>query len=291
MKSFQVIGDPIAHSRSPQIHRAFAAQFGHEIDYQKARVSGAQLAEHLDAFRGRGGAGLNVTVPHKEAAFHYVDEADEHARVAKAVNTISFTASQALGSNTDGQGLVRDIEQRHGLLLKDRNVLILGAGGATRGVILPLLMSGVRVIFVANRTAARARSLVVDLTARLPEEFAGRLAVVEPPVATLPGGTHADIIINATSLSVASDHADAGDYGGLIVPQTLRGGFCYDMSYGAGALFTRYARDHGAGHGVDGLGMLVEQAALAYEIWHGVMPDTDPVYRDLRRSIDATTRA
>jgi len=266
---YLVVGNPINHSRSPQIHHAFAKQLGDKIVYDKAEVEIGGFAQFAEQFKAGGGKGMNVTVPFKIDAYNYVDTVDEHARAAAAVNTIKFSVEkQSHGFNTDGIGLLRDLSGRHGVDLQGKHVLLIGAGGAAQGALLPLLQAGIRRLTLMNRTVEKAHLLLqqpvfrnagVDTTAQA-------LNVLDEP---------ADVVVNATSFGL-SDEA-------IPLQQDLvSGAFCYDMSYGPAARFCRWADSAGATISVDGLGMLVEQAAQSYFIWHGHMPHTQPVYEQLR---------
>ena len=278
MYKFQVVGNPVAHSLSPDIHAAFAAQLGHQISYDKAEVALRGFADHVDAFRASGGHGLNVTLPFKEDAFRYVDEMDALAAQAKAVNTIHIHDGRTLGFNTDGVGLVQDLEVRHQVSLAGTKVLLLGAGGATRGVVLPLLNAGVARLTIANRTETKAFALAREFKRQgdvvacgLP--VAGRERLLEE---------RQDIVINATSLDQGVDIAEV-----LISAKCVEETVCYDMGYGARARFAQWAGDR-ADKAVDGLGMLVEQAAESYAIWLGSRPDTADIYKVLAQRLAVT---
>lgn len=262
-----MIGNPVAHSRSPEIHAAFARQTAQSLVYERLKAPLDGFVVTIERFFAEGGCGLNVTLPFKEEAFAWVDERDEFAGSAGAVNTIvrDHVGRRHRGCNTDGIGLVRDLESNEGCPLAGRRVLVLGAGGAVRGVLGPLLGRAPAVIVVANRTPERARALV--------ERFEDpRLRAVE--WASLEGGF--DVVINGTS---------AGTRGAsLEMPaEVVRGALVYDMAYGAGAVaFLQWAARAGAARTVDGLGMLVEQAAESFRLWRGVRPDTHDVLAALR---------
>jgi shikimate dehydrogenase len=275
-----VIGNPVAHSRSPQIHARYAAACGHAVDYTRIESPIDQFVATVRAFADGGARGCNVTVPFKGEAFAACARLTERARRAEAVNTISFDGHGWLGDNTDGAGLVRDIEANAGVSLRGRRVLVLGAGGAAAGALDPLLAARPAALVIANRTAARAQALV--------ERFAASAARLDVPLSVAPldaPGLGFDVLINATaaSLQAAVPPLAAG---------TLRpGALALDMMYGAAAApFLRWARAHGA-IARDGLGMLVEQAAEAYFAWFGVRPDTFQVLTDLRREIDEQVAA
>jgi shikimate dehydrogenase len=275
---YAVIGNPVAHSRSPAIHALFADQTGQAIAYGRllAPVDGFEAA--VDAFRADGGAGLNVTLPFKEAAHAYAGRHTDRAAVAGAVNTLAFDGDEVLGDNTDGAGLVADIEQRVGLSLRGASLLLLGAGGAARGVVQPLLAAGVARLAVANRTAARARALVADVSPRLDAAARARLSAggLEAP------GEGWDVIVNATAAGLA-------DAAPPLPHAAWRGvRLALDMVYGAHpTAFMRAARDAGCGRVEDGLGMLVGQAAESFALWRGVRPAAGPVYAALRGQLAA----
>lgn len=269
---YAVIGHPIAHSKSPAIHAAFAAQTGQDLVYEALLAPLDGFAAAVDAFRATGARGMNITVPFKEEAWRMADRLTERARLAGAVNTFAF-GDDILGDNTDGAGLVRDL-QSLGARLDGARVLLLGAGGAARGVVLPLLEAGAARLFIGNRTAGKAHALR--------DHFAGH----DPHAALAAGGfadaggERYDVVINATSASL-SDEAPplpAGLYG----PDSL----AYDMVYGRGlTAYLEQARNQGAAQLADGLGMLVEQAAEAFALWRGVRPDTAAVRATLRAAL------
>ena len=275
-----VVGNPVAHSRSPQIHARFAAAAGHAVDYTRIESPLAQFAVTVRAFADAGARGCNVTLPFTGEAFAACVRLSDRARRAEAVNTIVFEADGWFGDNTDGAGLVRDIELNAGVPLRGRRVLVLGAGGAAAGAIDALLGARPAALVVANRTAARAQALV--------ERFAASAARLDVPLATAPleaPGAGFDVLVNATaaSLQAAVPPLPSG---------TLRpGALALDMMYGAATVpFLRWARAQGA-VARDGLGMLVEQAAEAYFVWMGVRPATFQVLTELRREVDAQVDA
>ncbi len=266
---YAVIGNPVAHSKSPLIHRAFARQTDQDLVYEAILAPLEEFAATLDAFRARAGKGVNVTVPFKLEAFHYSSLRTARAARAGAVNTLKFDGPEALGDNTDGVGLVTDLEQNLGRLLAGRRVLLMGAGGAARGVLLPVLERGPAALVIVNRTAARA----VELRQLFPEfpalDGCGYEALE---------GRSFDIVINATSASLGDQLPPLP--GGVFAT----GALAYDMMYGKGLTpFLRLARAQGAGQLADGLGMLVEQAAESFHFWRGLRPDTRPVLEALRR--------
>lgn len=275
MQRYAVFGSPIAHSQSPRIHAAFAKQCGIAMDYVAIEAGPADFAAKLAA---SGVHGANITLPLKEDAFALCRETSERARRAGAVNTLIREGDGWRGDNTDGRGLVRDLTERHGLDLRERRVLLLGAGGAARGVAPALLDAGVHALFVANRTAARAEALVDAL---------GEPARVHArSLEDLDRLGEFDLLINATSAT----------RGGALppLPMALAGlrSAAVDLSYGEAAVpFLAWARAAGCSHAVDGLGMLVEQAAESFLLWHGVRPETGPVYAALSGQGDALVTA
>ncbi|HSG11706.1 MAG TPA: shikimate dehydrogenase [Gammaproteobacteria bacterium] len=268
---YAVMGNPIAHSKSPRIHALFAEQTGAALDYRAILVEIDGFAQAVSDFRANGGKGLNVTVPFKEQAWALSTSRSTRAELAGAVNTLSLEGDKAiLGDNTDGAGLVRDLLQNHGARLAGRRILLLGAGGAARGVIGPLLDEKPALLVIANRTAEKAVEL-----ARLFCE----LGHTEGCGLDDAAGQPFDIIINATAASLSGTvPAIAGD---TVTPGTR----CYDMMYGdRPTAFMEWARAQGATQVTDGLGMLVEQAAESFYIWRKVRPDTAPVIKELRGS-------
>lgn len=262
-----VMGNPVAHSKSPRIHQAFASQTGQTLDYQAVLVPENEFAEALEAFRRQGGKGVNVTLPFKESAWEAATARTERAERAGAVNTIWFENATVHGDNTDGIGLVRDLRDNLGCSLQGRDILVLGAGGAVRGIIDPLFDAGVASIMLANRTVTRAQ--------RIAERFADRGDIHAVSYPALVGSY--SVIINGTSLSLQNEIPPLPD-DALAV-----GGVAYDMMYQPTATsFMRWAAGRGAGMTADGLGMLVEQAAESFYIWRGVRPETAPVIAELR---------
>lgn len=270
---YVVIGNPIAHSKSPQIHARFAQQTGEPVAYDRLLAPLDGFEASVRDFIAGGGRGANVTVPFKLEAFALATERSARADAAGAVNTLTFEGSRIIGDNTDGVGLVRDIAAGAGVAIAGRRVLLLGAGGAARGVILPLLDQAPGQIVIANRTLAKAEELAEQFR-RHPGQ-AGRLSAA--PFDALDGAF--DIIINATSASLSAELPPIP--ASAFSAQT----FAYDMMYGAQpTVFMQAAATHGAAVR-DGLGMLVEQAAEAFFVWRGVRPDTAPVYAWLRSQL------
>jgi shikimate dehydrogenase len=268
------MGHPIAHSRSPFIHAAFAAQTGERLRYEAICVEPGTFAEAVAAFQDAGGRGLNVTLPFKEEAFAIADIASERARLAGAANTLCLDAAgRRQADNTDGIGLVRDLRDNHGIALQGLRVLLLGAGGAARGVVAPLLAAKPQSLAIANRTHGRA----VELARRFQP-----IGPVSALALSAVEGRAFDLLINATSASLQDQVPD------IPVSAVAKGGCCYDLMYAAEPTpFMRWARDSAGDCNVDGAGMLVEQAAEAFFLWRGVRPRTREVIKALREQLAA----
>ena len=266
---YAVFGNPIEHSKSPLIHSAFAEETQQDIHYDKICVADNNFANAFSRFVSEGGKGGNVTVPFKEDAWKLVDERSDAADMAGAVNTISVTADGHLrGDNTDGTGLVNDILQNLGWSLQNRRILILGAGGAVRGVIGSILRHQPMELVIANRTVSKATNLA---TLFEHEGFINGCGFNDLH------DNEFDLIVNGTSASLAGDLPPIP--GSVIGPDT----FCYDMMYSQETtVFNQWALDQGANAIADGLGMLVEQAAEAFQIWRGCRPSTKPIINQLR---------
>ena len=270
---YAVIGNPVAHSRSPTIHQLFAAQCAQDLEYSTLLAPLDGFAATVQRFVADGGRGLNVTLPFKQEAFRLATGISARAHAAAAVNTLKFDDGQILADNTDGAGLVRDLTANLGCTIGGKRILLLGAGGAARGVINPLCSEGPARLQIANRTVDKARRLVGEFaTAALPIAGCG--------FADLAGSSF-DLIINATSASLSDASVDLP--ANLFAP----GAVAYDMVYGRASPFMRQAQAAGATQVVDGLGMLVEQAAESFLWWRGVRPDTAPVLRRLRQELAA----
>ena len=272
-EQYCVFGNPIAHSMSPLIHAAFALQTGQAIVYERrlAPLDGFALAART--FAAEGGKGANVTVPFKLDACALATDLTPRAQAAGAVNTLRFDGETILGDNTDGAGLVADIMRNAGVSIAGKRILLLGAGGAARGVVLPLLELASQEIFIANRTVATAEALAAQFAASLSHPAQLRAGSYAQPEGQF------DIVINATSASLAGDLPP--------VPVTVFGSdtLALDMMYGAQAtVFMDFAAQHGA-QVRDGLGMLVEQAAEAFYVWRGVRPQTHDLLAQLRSAL------
>jgi shikimate dehydrogenase len=261
---YAVIGHPIAHSRSPLIHTLFAQQTHQDLTYSAIDVAPEQLASRVGEFFAAGGRGLNVTVPHKETVLALSASLSARAQIAGAANTLmQDPAGRLIADNTDGVGLVRDLTHNLRVTVSGQRVLLLGAGGAARGILAPLLELKPREFVIANRSVERARSLAHAFAALGPVRGAG--------FAELDGWCF-DLIINATAASLQSELPPLPP--GMLCATTI----CYDLVYADSATrFTRWAHEHGAAQAHMGLGMLVEQAAESFYLWRGVRPDTAPV--------------
>ena len=267
---YAVIGNPIGHSKSPLIHHTFAAQCGEAIFYQAIRVAQNGFPEALQCFQQQGGKGLNITLPFKGAAWQAVDVKSPRAQHARAVNTIWFSDTGTRhGDTTDGPGLVTDL-MNNKVTIRDKRVLVLGAGGAVRSVMSSLFAEQPGRLVISNRSHQRAQQLVAQFA-----EFTGLEAL---SLEHLKGEVF-DLVINGTSASLSGQLP--------LLPGNILGkhACCYDMAYGdTDTVFVTWAKQHGAALALDGLGMLVEQAAESFYIWRGVRPDTRPVLEILRKA-------
>ncbi|AXE28970.1 shikimate dehydrogenase [Chromobacterium phragmitis] len=265
---YAVIGNPISHSQSPFIHEEFARATGQDIGYERLFADIGRFNEVVGEFVAAGGKGLNITLPFKGDAFRYASELTERARAAEAVNTLTFRDGKVYGDNTDGVGLVRDIVENLDYPIQGQRVLILGAGGAVRGVLEPILEQKPASLTIVNRTVIKAEALAHHFAAYGKVEAVGYDALE---------GRSFDIIINATSTSLNNEMPPLPR--GVFTPRTL----AYDMVYSAGLTpFLQRAQGENAGMLADGLGMLVEQAAESFSIWRGVQPETRKVTNMLR---------
>jgi len=270
--SYAVMGNPISHSKSPQIHTAFAKQTQQRLNYSAIQVDAGGFEQAVGNFRASGGKGLNITVPFKQEAWTFVDEQSERAIQAGAVNTISFSDNgHCIGDNTDGVGLVRDLMENHAVELAGKRILILGAGGAVRGVLGPMLAQQPSEIVIANRTEEKAVALVNEFNRGDQLRGCGFQSIGDQPF---------DIIINGTAASLQ------GDLPPIPTTAITATTCCYDMMYGKEpTIFMAWASQHGAPKVLDGLGMLVEQAAESFFIWRGVQPDTSEVITSVRTAL------
>lgn len=272
---YAVIGNPVSHSRSPQIHAAFGRQTGAQIQYERLAAPLDAFASTVREFFAAGGSGLNVTVPFKEEAWQLAQaHLSARAQLAGAVNTLWMQAGELHGCNTDGVGLLRDLQHLQAPLA-GAHILLIGAGGAARGVIEPLLQAGCAELRIVNRTAERAHQLM-QYFAALPQ--ARRLQAGSLQEAGRPGGW--DLLINATASSLSNAAPTLPEHG-----IWREGAWAYDMMYGSAPTpFLALARQAGL-HTADGLGMLVEQAAESFRLWRGTLPDTAPVRAALRQAL------
>jgi shikimate dehydrogenase len=268
--NYCVFGNPIGHSKSPLIQAAFARQTGEDISYTTRLAPLDGFADSMREFIAAGGRGANVTVPFKPEAFDLATRRTPRAELAGAVNTLIFADGEIIGDNTDGVGLIRDIVVNLAVPVEGKRVLLLGAGGAARGVVGPLLEQNPVELVIANRTTARANALR--------DRFAHLGPVASHAYEELSGMSF-DIVINATSASLRGEMPPLPE--GLFAPASL----AYKMMYGLGDTpFRIFARDQGAGRISEGLGMLVEQAAESFFVWRGVRPDALPVMEMLRNA-------
>lgn len=268
MDRYAVLGNPVAHSKSPQIHSLFAQQCGQELRYEKLLVPLDRFAAAVADFQASGGKGCNVTLPFKEQAWALAETRSPRAEAAGAVNTLLFDEQgRRFGDNTDGIGLIRDLRDNHHTALAGRRVLVLGAGGAVRGLLPALLLERPAEVIIANRTLARAQELAQLFRGEVP------LQAVSFDEA---GDLAPQVVINGTSSGLSGDVPP-------LSTALLAGTVCYDMLYGdAPTPFLQWAIQHGAAKAIDGLGMLVEQAAESFALWRGVRPETAPVIKALR---------
>lgn len=266
---YAVIGNPIHHSKSPLIHREFARQTQQDMSYEAILSPLDQFVHTVRSFQNQGGKGFNITLPFKIEAFRFATQLTERAQSAQAVNTLQFcNNSEILGDNTDGAGLVRDIEVNQGVSIRNKTILLMGAGGAARGVILPLLKLSPNRLTIANRT--------LDKAIELQQQFAGFGNIRSTSYPELIQEKF-DIIINATSASIANELPPLTP--NVFAAQTL----AYDMMYGKQLTpFLQFAQCSGVNHLVDGIGMLVEQAAESFYLWRGIRPETTTVIRMLK---------
>ena len=269
---YGVMGYPVSHSRSPLIHQLFSLQTNQKLQYELLQVTPEKLETAIRQFQRTGGKGLNITVPHKSEVVRLVDHMSERASTAGAANTLTFESSEIRGDNTDGIGLLRDLAVNLGVVVESSSILILGAGGATRGIIGPLLEMQPKSIKIANRSVGKAQMLA--------DHFSGSGPVTACQFDNVPVTEAYDLIINATSAGLKGE---APPYPAAAISKDT---FCYDLSYGHKPTpFSVWARDSGAAQSVMGWGMLVEQAAESFNIWRGVRPETKPVLDRMNVSV------
>ncbi len=270
---YGVFGHPVNHSLSPFIHGLFARATQQHMSYRPFDVTPQEFSARVAEFFAQGGRGLNVTLPHKIAAVEVAGELTARAAHAAAVNTLAIKGDGILGDNTDGAGLVRDLCDNLGMVITNRRILVIGAGGATRGVLAPLLGLSPQLVVIANRTAERAEALAAAFSDLGSTQGVGFEYIEPQPF---------DLVINATSASLSGEIPPLPD--GVIGAQTV----CYDLAYGKSATaFVEWARGQGCAKALQGLGMLVEQAAESFRLWRGVRPATGAVLEVLKERVGA----
>jgi len=276
LSTYAVVGNPVAHSKSPLIHSLFAKQTGQDLEYTTQQCDDSNFDQTVLGFFSAGGDGLNITVPFKERAFALATECSDQAALAKAANTLFLDQQNILcGDNTDGIGLVTDISINNNFSINDKKILILGAGGAVRGVLAGLISAQPRVVAILNRTASKAEQLKQEFDAYLPVTVTSYNDPLEEAF---------DLVINGTSMSLAGKTPQITAE--LLSPNCC----CYDMMYGQQETpFVTWAKDQGVTLALDGLGMLVEQAAVSFALWRGVRPDTAPILAALRAEFSRDT--
>ena len=264
-KKFAVLGHPISHSLSPKIHQYFASQFGIHLDYQRIDVESKNFKKTLSDLRQEGYEGVNITLPLKNLAYQICDELSSRAEQTKSVNTISIREDKLFGDTTDGLGLVTDLLTKN-VSLENKKILVIGAGGASNGIMFDLISQHPQTIFLTNRTISKSHEMAESWALLAKDNNVLLNVLSSKEVITF------DLIINATSSSLGTD--------GAIFPENLKGRFWYDMMYGKQTPFLLKAEQNRAKFS-DGLGMLVEQAAAAFHIWHHQKPDTKSIYQIL----------
>ena len=276
IEDYAVMGNPIKHSKSPQIHSLFASQTNQLINYTAIQVDSGGFKQAVGNFIAHKGKGLNITVPFKEEAWALVDERSERAERAGAINTIKLVENKLFGDNTDGVGLVNDLKNNYKIVLAGKRILLMGAGGAARGVLAPLLNEKPQKIVIVNRTQSKAKDLA--------EHFSdlGNISGCgyDDLAQSVLSEQQFDIIINATAASLQGELAPLPDN------VVASNGCCYDMMYGQKTPFMHWAEVQGITTIADGLGMLVEQAAESFYIWRGVRPETNVVLKILRKELE-----
>ena len=269
LANYAVFGNPITHSKSPQIHTLFAEQTGVELHYQAIEVPLGKLSSYVGLFSSQGGKGLNITVPFKEDAYSLCTKLTHRAEISGSVNTIQFDEKMnILGDTTDGQGLLNDLIINHDIELENKSILILGAGGTVKSILERLMSQKIKKIVIANRTISRAEELE--------KRFNKQANIKTYSYDALPNDSF-DIIINGTSLSLSAELPPISK--NIVKANT----FCYDLIYSnKETIFIKWAIENGASGAADGLGMLVEQAAETFMNWHGIKPDTSSVIKILK---------
>ena len=267
--NYAVLGNPVKHSKSPQIHLLFAKEMGITLEYNAIEVPNDELSTYVNLFSSQGGKGLNITVPYKENAYKLCTEITSRALESGSVNTIKFdTETNIIGDTTDGEGFINDLRKNYGINLQNKSILILGAGGTVKSIIERLVPEEIKNIVIVNRTLSRAEELE--------KKFKNKIDIKSFSYETLPNDIF-DVIINGTSLSLSSEVPPVSR--NIINKNT----FCYDLMYSSDkTVFIKWAIENGALRASDGLGMLVEQAAESFFIWHGVKPNTAKVIEALK---------
>ena len=267
-EKYGVIGDPISHSRSPEIHKLFAQQFNEKIDYNKYHIKADNLKQFIIDFHSSGGRGLNITLPHKMSAMNSVSVLSPNAIQAKAINTIYFNGNEIIGDNTDGIGLIADLCNNFQVEIKNKKILILGAGGAVRGIIGSLIKENPSHIEIANRTISHAEKISKD--------FSNEASIKTCTIEELNEKGNFDLIINAISFD--THNKDVALAKSIISKSSV----CYDLSYNSSPTqFMLWAMKNGADFAIQGWGMLIEQAAESYLIWKKIRPDTSAILKQL----------
>jgi shikimate dehydrogenase len=267
-EKYGVIGDPISHSRSPEIHKLFAQQFNEKIDYNKYHIKADNLKQFIIDFHSSGGRGLNITLPHKMSAMNSVNVLSPNAIQAKAINTIYFNGNEIIGDNTDGIGLIADLRNNFQVEIKNKKILILGAGGAVRGIIGSLIKENPSHIEIANRTISHAEKISKD--------FSNEASIKTCAIEELNEKGNFDLIINAISFD--TNNKDIALSKNIISKSSI----CYDLSYNSSPTqFMLWAMKNGANFAIQGWGMLIEQAAESYLIWKKIRPDTSAILKQI----------
>ena len=270
-EQYGVIGDPISHSQSPSIHKFFAKQLGQNINYKAYHVPADKLESFIIEFQNKGGKGLNVTLPHKTSVLNCTDEISSRAMEAGAINTLIINDKKIIGDNTDGIGLINDLEINFNQPLENKRVLVLGAGGAALGILNPLLKRKPKLILVANRSASKTKIITSKFKLNSTLDACG--------INDLESNQTFDIIINATSIGVTKQSINFPSF--IISEDTI----CYDLSYSyEPTLFMRWSMENKAKLAIQGWGMLIEQAAASYFLWRNKKPNTSTLLEQLNIS-------